>query len=59
MWAAAQAEDSGSWRPNGKFKWGGAVHGPDGAVYCLPSDADRVLRTPSRRSLFCASLVTI
>mmetsp|Transcript_30396 Transcript_30396/g.45838 ORF Transcript_30396/g.45838 Transcript_30396/m.45838 type:complete len:386 (-) Transcript_30396:11-1168(-) len=36
--------DSGTYRPDGKFKWGGAVHGPDGCIYCIPSDADRVLK---------------
>lgn len=36
--------DPGLHRPQGRYKYGGAVVGPDGAIYCLPSDADRVLK---------------
>lgn len=35
---------NGSYRPNGKYKYGGAVIGSNGAIYCLPSDADQVLK---------------
>ena len=35
---------SGTWRPNNKYKYGGACVGSDQAIYCFPSDADRVLR---------------
>eukprot|EP00164_Ancoracysta_twista_P008236 GFYU01011840.1.p1 GENE.GFYU01011840.1~~GFYU01011840.1.p1 ORF type:complete len:387 (-),score=76.85 GFYU01011840.1:40-1200(-) len=42
------AIDPGTWRPNGKYKYGGATVGPDNAIYCFPSDAERVLKiTPS------------
>ncbi|CAE7254402.1 unnamed protein product [Symbiodinium natans] len=36
--------DSGLWRPNGKYKYGGGIVAPSGAVYCFPSDADFVLK---------------
>lgn len=29
---------------DGKYKYGGAASGTDGAVYCFPSDAEKVLR---------------
>ena len=35
---------SGTYRPDGKYKYGGAVIGSNGAIYCLPSDADQVLK---------------
>jgi len=31
-------------RPKGKYKFGGAVTAQNGAIYCLPSDADQVLK---------------
>jgi len=34
----------GSYRKKGKYKYGGAVVGPNGCIYCLPSDADQVLK---------------
>ena len=36
--------------PEGKYKWGGAIAGANGDVYCFPSDTERVLKvipTPS------------
>lgn len=30
--------DQGTWRPNGKYKYGGGVAAEDGAIYCFPSD---------------------
>ena len=30
--------DQGTWRPNGKYKYGGGVVAEDGAIYCFPSD---------------------
>ncbi|CAJ1373457.1 unnamed protein product [Effrenium voratum] len=36
--------ESGVWRPNGKYKYGGGVVAGDGTIYCLPSDADFVLK---------------
>ena len=35
---------AGKHRPDGKYKYLGGVVGSDGAIYCLPSDADYVLR---------------
>jgi len=34
----------GSLRRNGKYKYEGAVVGPEGSIYCMPGDADRVLK---------------
>ncbi|CAL1127965.1 unnamed protein product [Cladocopium goreaui] len=36
--------ESGKWRPNGKYKYGGGVVADDGTIYCFPSDADYVLK---------------
>lgn len=36
--------DPGLHRPQGKYKYGGAVVAANGMIYCLPSDADRVLK---------------
>ena len=30
--------------PEGKYKWGGAIAGANGDVYCFPSDTERVLK---------------
>eukprot|EP00820_Chromera_velia_P020875 Cvel_29471.t1-p1 / transcript=Cvel_29471.t1 / gene=Cvel_29471 / organism=Chromera_velia_CCMP2878 / gene_product=hypothetical protein / transcript_product=hypothetical protein / location=Cvel_scaffold4039:8758-10065(+) / protein_length=436 / sequence_SO=supercontig / SO=protein_coding / is_pseudo=false len=38
----------GKYRPGGRYKYGGAVVGSDGCLYCLPSDADRVLRVDTQ-----------
>jgi len=35
---------SGSYRPQGRYKYGGGVLCPDGSIYAMPSDADRVLK---------------
>ncbi|MEJ2681045.1 MAG: hypothetical protein P8144_06050 [Gammaproteobacteria bacterium] len=34
----------GMYRPQGKYKYGGAVVGVNGSIYCFPSDADQVLK---------------
>ncbi|CAK9117263.1 unnamed protein product [Durusdinium trenchii] len=39
-----QPIESGTWRPNGKYKYGGGVVADDGTIYCFPSDADFVLK---------------
>lgn len=35
---------SGEYRPEGKYKYGGGVATPGGAIYAFPSDAARVLK---------------
>jgi streptogramin lyase len=34
----------GSYRPQGKYKYGGGMVSPKGDIYCFPSDADQVLK---------------
>ncbi|HCK92569.1 MAG TPA: hypothetical protein DHW71_06260, partial [Gammaproteobacteria bacterium] len=36
--------DPGLYRPKGKYKYGGSCLGDNGMIYCIPSDADRVLK---------------
>jgi len=46
--------ERGRHRPDGRYKYGGAVLGGDGRIYCLPSDADRVLRVdPATEEVVC------
>merc|ERR1712154_435965 len=40
------ARPSWHWKP-GKYKYGGGVAAPDGTVFCLPSDAQHVLKIAS------------
>ena len=49
-WWEITAEQRGLWRPNGKYKYGGGIVAPSGAVYCFPSDVawlrNRSLKVP-------------
>jgi len=35
---------TGTFRPEGRYKYGGGILAPNGAIYAFPSDADRVLK---------------
>mmetsp|Transcript_20241 Transcript_20241/g.45893 ORF Transcript_20241/g.45893 Transcript_20241/m.45893 type:complete len:279 (-) Transcript_20241:150-986(-) len=47
MWGDASVLRSGSHRTDGKYKFLGAMAGPDKNVYLIPSDADRVVKVNS------------